>query len=119
MFLLLLLDNDVCNLFHDCHNHSFWMCFDANNIIVIVISRKTCPCNEYPLIPDFYMAKLGLPVTGVYLFSLFLFQNIDCEYSLEPPQSAPTICVLSKNKKNIYSFSSKMFKFSQVQTIYI
>ena len=35
-----------------------------------------------PLTP-FYEAKLGF--TGVYLFFLFLNQNIDCGYSLEPP----------------------------------
>ena len=42
---------------------------------------KTCPCNVYPLEPHFYIAKLGY--AGVYLFFLFLFQNIDCGYSLE------------------------------------
>ena len=46
--------------------------------------RKTCPCNVYPLIPHFYIAKLGYG--GVYLFFLFLLQNIDCGYSLEPPR---------------------------------
>ena len=44
--------------------------------------RKTCPCNIYPLKPHFYMEKLGY--AGVYLFFLFLLQNIDCGYSLEP-----------------------------------
>ena len=51
--------------------------------------RKTCLCNEYPLEPHFYIAKLGYG--GVYLFFLFLLQNIDCGYSLggsnEYPQS--------------------------------
>ena len=46
--------------------------------------RKTCPCNVYPLIPLFCIAKLGY--AGVYLFFLFLLQNIDCGYSLEPPR---------------------------------
>ena len=45
--------------------------------------RKTCPCNVYPLEPHFYIAKLGF--AGVYIFFLFLLQNIDCGYSLEPP----------------------------------
>ena len=31
----------------------------------------------------FYIVKLGL--TGVNIFFLFLLQNIDCGYSLEPP----------------------------------
>ena len=48
--------------------------------------RETCPCNVYPLEPHFYKPKLGY--TGVYLFYLFLLQNIDCGYSLEPPRRA-------------------------------
>ena len=48
--------------------------------------RKTCPCNEYPLKTHFYIVKLGY--AGVYLFFLFLLQNIDCGYSLELPQNA-------------------------------
>ena len=45
---------------------------------------KTCPCNVYPLKPHFYIVKPGY--SGVYLFFLFLLQNIDCGYSLEPPR---------------------------------
>ena len=37
--------------------------------------RKTCPCNEYPLEPHFYIAKLGF--AGVFLFFLLLLQKID------------------------------------------
>ena len=48
------------------------------------IIRKTSPCNIYPLKPHFYKVKLGF--AGVYLFFLFLLQNIDCGYSLEPPR---------------------------------
>ena len=51
---------------------------------VLLDIRKTCPCNEYPLKPHFYIAKLGY--VGVYLFFLFLLQNIDCGYLLEPPR---------------------------------
>ena len=47
---------------------------------------KTCPCNVYPLEPHFYIAKLEY--TGVYLVFLFLLQNINCRYSLEPPHRA-------------------------------
>ena len=46
--------------------------------------RKTCPCNVYPPESHFYIAKLGH--AGVYLFFLFLLQNIDCGYSLELPR---------------------------------
>ena len=49
-----------------------------------IFIRKTCPCNVYPLKPHFYTVKLGY--AGVYLFFLFLLQNIDCGYSLEPPR---------------------------------
>ena len=37
-----------------------------------------------PLKLHFYIAKLRY--AGVYLFFLFLLQNIDCGYSLEPPR---------------------------------
>ena len=49
-----------------------------------VIITKTCPCVVYPLEPHFYIEKLGFE--GVYLFFLFLIQNIHCGYSLEPPR---------------------------------
>ena len=32
-------------------------------------TRKTCPCNVYPIEPHFYIAKLGF--AGVYLFFFF------------------------------------------------
>ena len=67
---------------------------------------KTCPCNVCPLKPHFYIVKLGY--AGVYLFFLFLFQNIDCGYSLEPPRRVPTINVLSKHIK---TFPQKIFIF--------
>ena len=41
--------------------------------------RKTCPCNEYPIKPYFYIVKLGY--AGKNLFFLFIVQNIDCGYS--------------------------------------
>ena len=50
---------------------------------LLQIITKTSPCNEDPLTPHFYIVKLGF--TGVYIFFLFLLQNIDCGYSLEPP----------------------------------
>ena len=56
--------------------------------------------------------KVGL--TRVYLFFLFLLQNIDCGYSLEPLRRflrVPTIYVLSKNKKNIKKKSSENYHF--------
>ena len=48
--------------------------------------RKTCPCKVYPLKPHFCKIKLGYAGVYMYLFFLFLFQNIDCGYSLEPPR---------------------------------
>ena len=40
---------------------------------------KTNTYNEHPLTPHFYIVKLGF--TGVYIFFLFLLQNMDCGYS--------------------------------------
>ena len=42
--------------------------------------RKTWPYNVYPLEPLFYIVKIEF--TRVYIFSLFLIQNIDCGYLL-------------------------------------
>ena len=74
--------------------------------------RKTYPCNEYPFKPHFYIAKLGY--AGVYLFFLFLLQNIDCGYWLEPPRRGgsnlyPQCMFWSKNKKNSNFFSTEIF----------
>ena len=72
------------------------------------IISKTCPCNVYSFKPHFYIEKLGY--AGVYLFFLFLLQNIDCGYSIR----VPTIYVLSKNKKNIQIFN---FQSSKIHCI--
>ena len=58
----------------------------------------------------FYIEKLGYE--GVYLFFLFLLQNIDCGYSLEPPRRGgsneyPQSMFWGKNKKNIKNFPMK------------
>ena len=73
---------------------------------------KTCLCNVYPLIPHFYIVKLGN--AGVYLFFLFLLQNIDCTHNL---CFVPTIYVLSKNKKNSENFLLKIFIFYNSKNI--
>ena len=84
--------------------------------------RKTCPCKVYPLEPHFYIAKLGY--AGVYLFFLFLLQNIDCGYSLEPPRRGgsneyPQSMFWSKNKKNIKTFLMKFSFFATEKNLYI
>ena len=43
---------------------------------------KTYRYNFDPLIPHFYVVKLGF--TGVYIIFVISAQNIDCGYSLEP-----------------------------------
>ena len=54
--------------------------------------RITCPCNVYPLTPHFYLRKSVYRVT-VYTVFLYLHQNINCGYLLEPARH-----VFSKNK---------------------
>ena len=48
------------------------------------IITKTYLYNFDPLIPHFYIVKLGF--TGVYIIFLISAQNIDNGYSLEPPR---------------------------------
>ena len=72
-----------------------------------------------PLKPHFYVAKLGY--AGVYIFFLFLLQNIDCGYSLELPRQGGSNVypqsVLSKNKKNIQIFQLKFLKFKSSKNL--
>ena len=63
-------------IFHGCINVHFQMKFFIFFLFLlktlIVGTRyitKTCPCNEHPLTPHFYIVKLGF--TGVYIFSYF------------------------------------------------
>ena len=67
----------------------FW----SGNLFLIAPFPDLC------LLVSFYIEKLGY--AGVYLFFLFLLQNKECGYSLEPPREAVLTCtsiyVLSKN----------------------
>ena len=78
---------------------------------------KTSSCNEHPLTPHFYIVKLR--ITGVYIFFLFLLQNMDCGYSLEPPQ-AVLMCTYNqsfeqKEEKHIKKNHLKMNIFTAVK----
>ena len=52
-------------------------------VYVVVDFKRPIHQENMPVKPNFYIEKLGF--AGVYLFILFLLQNIDCGYSLEPP----------------------------------
>ena len=56
---------------------AIWVAKDAR-----VFITKTCLYNFDPLIPHFYIVKLGF--RGVYIIFHISAQNIDCGYSLEP-----------------------------------
>ena len=67
----------------------------------------TCPCNCDPLIPHFYIVKLGF--TGVYIIFLFFLLNIDCGYALEPPHnlcSEQKFEIVKKNQLKIVIFTA-------------
>ena len=75
--------------------------------------RKACPCNVYPLEPHFYIA---IPIfAGVYLFFIFLLENIDCGYL----EKVPRIYVLSKNNKKIKNISTEIFIFYNFKNLWI
>ena len=84
--------------------------------------RKTCPCNEYPLKPNFYIAKLGY--AGIYLFFLIFAPKhrlwvLVRAASARQFQRVPTIYVLIKNKKNTKSFLLKIFIFHTFKNLCI
>ena len=77
--------------------------------------RKTCPCNEFPLKPHFYIEKLGF--AGVYLFFLFFAPKHRLWVLVRTASArrflrAPTIYVSSKNKKHIKIFLMKFSIFT-------
>ena len=69
-----------------------------------------------PREPHFYLVKLGF--AEVYLFFLFLLQNIDCGYSLEPPrQGGSNVYPQSMFRAKIRKLSNKILtKFSIFDT---
>ena len=69
--------------FHLIMESEGWATYFVSYVYSLEYIMLTCPCNEDPLTPHFYIVKLGF--TGVYIFFLFLLQNIDCGYSLDPP----------------------------------
>ena len=58
--------------------------FPDHTDLLSVCITKTYLYNFDSLKPHFYIVKLGF--TGVYIIFLISAQNIDCGYSLEPPQ---------------------------------
>ena len=83
---------------------------------------KTYLYNFDPLKPHFYIVKLGF--TGVYIIFLISAQNIDCGYSLEPPQRGGStkyhyLCFEQKYEK-YRSFLSENFQFLEMKfSIYL
>ena len=63
--------------------------------------------HKNPLKPHFYIVKLGF--AGVYLFFLFLLQNIDCGYSLEPTR---------RGGSNVYPQSMFWVKIRKISNIF-
>ena len=89
----------------------------------ITAITKTCLYNFDSLKPHFYIVKLGF--TGVYIIFLIFAQNIDCGYSLEPPQieavltSTHNLCFQQKYDK-YRIFLSENFHFLVVKfSIYL
>ena len=83
---------------------------------------KTCLYNFEPCKPDFYIVKMGF--TGVYIIFLISAQNIDYEYSLQPPRwggsnEYPQSVFRGRNMKNIRGFYLKCFSFGGEFSIYL
>ena len=77
---------------------------------------KTCLCNVYLLEPHFYVAKRGY--AEVYLFFLFLLQNIDCGYLLElPPRGGPYVYTQYICFREKYKVSAESFIFLKLKIL--
>ena len=91
--------------------------------IMINNITKTRLYNFDPLKPHFYIVKLGF--TGVYIIFLISAQNIDCGYSLEPPQRGGSneyhnLCFVQKYEKyQIFYLKTFSFLWWNFQYIWI
>ena len=89
---------------------------------IIVTLEKTRLYNTEPLKPHFYIVKLEF--TRVYIIFLIYAQNIDCGYSLEPPQRGVSneyhnLC-FEQNYEKCLRFLSENFQFLEVKfSIYL
>ena len=72
---------------------------------------ETCPCNEHPLTPNFYLGRLGFTRVLDY-FLIFALKHrswvLVRTASARRFKRVPTIYVLSKNKINITFFIGKL-----------
>ena len=77
---------------------------------LVLLITKTCQYNFDPIKPHFSIEKMGF----IHYFYLFLFKNIDCGYSLEPPRRGGSneyhnLCFEQKYKKKISEFLSENY----------
>ena len=83
--------------------------------------RKSSPCDEYPHMPHFYIAKTGHG--GAYLFVISPPQNTDPGYTLEPPRrggSKRTQNPSSEQQQEKHlTFSSEISNFYSGKKLYI
>ena len=70
---------------------------DAQADLFFDFSSGKPPCKAYPAIPYLYIHVAKLEYAGVYALFLFLLQNIDCGYSLEPPNITYTRKKIQQN----------------------
>ena len=89
---------------------------DPYFVYVTKFITKTRLYNFDPLKPHFfYIVKLGF--RGVYIIFLISAQNVDCGYSLEPPQRGgsngyqQSMFWAETSMKNIKNFYLKIFIF--------
>ena len=58
-------------------NHSILVLFSVIHLVVLIVHtnfiRITCPCDLYPLTPNFYIVKMGF--TGVHFFLIFALKH--------------------------------------------
>ena len=60
------------SVFYYLSKQYIWNTEDA--CLMVIDITKTSPCNEHPLTPHFYIAKLGF--TGVFIFSYFCSKTL-------------------------------------------
>ena len=80
----------------------------AHAYLQIMNITKRCLYNIDHLIPYFYIVKLGF--TGVNIIFHISAQNVDCGYTLEPPNEYPQ-SILEQKCEKYQNFLSENFHY--------
>ena len=102
-----------CMLWCEMWKNVLWICESAKSNVSLCnhAITKSYLYSFDPLKPHFYIVKLGLQ--GYALFFLYMLENINCGYSLEPPRRG------GSNEYPQSTFWTEIWKISELLSVFL